>query len=440
MKKFFFNKKIAIIVILALVLCAAVLSACDLFEARLVQISVEYTGGDIFVGGSPDLSKISVGAVYSNKDSREVTGWTLSDIDTSVPGVKTVTVTYTEDGVTVTDTFTVNVVKPQLNAIEVSYSGGDLFIGDELDESKITVTAKYTDGSSNTVTDWTSDFDSETAGTKTVTVTYTEDGVTVTDTFTVNVVKPQLNAIEVSYSGGDLFIGDELDESKITVIAKYTDGSSNTVTDWTVDFDSETAGTKTVTVTYTEDDITVTDTFTVNVAAAKLLRIEAVYSGDDVFVGDSVNKEDIRVTAYYEDGETYEVTNFTFSPVSFDEAGEHTVTVSYASGSETATAELTVRFIPLVPQSLSVLPASEMIVDYSDDIKIDPACVTVTVIYTNGTSKSASGFEITDIETLRGQQEKDGIDHGTFVVSYTENGVTLRSEPIAFRIRYSRKF
>ena len=48
MKKFSFNKKIAIIVILALVLCAAVLSACDLFEARQLAKFGQKKAGKIF--------------------------------------------------------------------------------------------------------------------------------------------------------------------------------------------------------------------------------------------------------------------------------------------------------------------------------------------------------------------------------------------------------
>lgn len=62
-------------------------------------------------------------------------------------------------------------------------------VGDELDTSGMVVTARYEDYKEGSVTGWTtSGFDSSSQGTKTVTVSYTDRGVTKTADFTVSVI------------------------------------------------------------------------------------------------------------------------------------------------------------------------------------------------------------------------------------------------------------
>lgn len=65
-------------------------------------------------------------------------------------------------------------------------------IGDTLNTSGMVVTAKFSDGSSQKVTDYTvSGFNSSSAGNKTVTVSYTYGGITKTATFSVTINKEQ---------------------------------------------------------------------------------------------------------------------------------------------------------------------------------------------------------------------------------------------------------
>ena len=97
-----------------------------------------------------------------------------------------------------------------------------------------------------------SGFDSSTAGEKTITVTYQDK----TTTFTVNVKEaaPVVTLESITVSGPtktEYEIGEELDLTGLVVIAHYSDGSYQEVTDYEVSgFDSAAAGEKTVTVTY----------------------------------------------------------------------------------------------------------------------------------------------------------------------------------------------
>ena len=136
-------------------------------------------------------------------------------------------------------------------------------VGEELDLTGLTVVANYSDGTTETVTDYeVSGFDSTTAGEKTVTVTYQDK----TATFTVT-VKKTLSSITVEGPDKTEYeLGEELDLTGLTVVANYNDGTTETVTGYEVSgFDSTAAGEKTVTVTY--QDKTATFTVTVKEAA-----------------------------------------------------------------------------------------------------------------------------------------------------------------------------
>ncbi len=360
------NKKFIYLVIIVCVLVFTLaLSACNLFEA---QLQAEYRGGDIPVGGELDRSQLFVEITDMTGTTRLGEGeYTLSGFDSSATGPKTVTVTYSKGNKTLTAVFTVNVVEePEpdviLSSVSASYSGDDVVVGGTLDNSAITVTAAYSDGSSRIVEGgWTiSGFDSSTAGAKTVTVTYSEGDISKTCTFTVNVVPQgtippvmELRSISAAYNGGDIVIGGTLDISAITVTATYGDGSSWIVVDgWTISgFDSSTAGAKTVTVTYVEGDISKTCTFTVNVvpqgttpSVVELQSISAAYNGGDVIVNAQPNKVDFVVTAFYSDGNSKRVTDFTLE---FDssQAGQKPCKVIYSENGVERTATVNIMVV-----------------------------------------------------------------------------------------------
>ena len=63
--------------------------------------------------------------------------------------------------------------------------------------------------------------------------------------------------------------------------------------------------------------------------------IFAEYTGDNLIAGNPINKKDIKVTVYYNDGTTKEITNFNISPSVVKEEGENEITVSYGDVSTT---------------------------------------------------------------------------------------------------------
>ena len=271
----------------------------------LESITAIYNGESVLVGGVLNKEDIAVTAHYSDNSSKPVTDFTVGDIDTSTAGEKTVTVTYVEENVTKTTTVTIAVKEPPvtLQSVTAQYTGQAITVGGTLNKSDIAVTAHYSDNSSKPVTDFTvGDIDTSTAGQKEVTVSYVEEGVTKTATVTVTVTEPEppavkLVSITADYSGGNIKVGGELDHADITVTAHYSDGSSNTVTNFSVGgFSSVQAGVCTVTVSYVEDDVTKEATVNITVVddsqsvivnsnlSIHFLELGNQYTGDSVYI------------------------------------------------------------------------------------------------------------------------------------------------------------
>lgn len=79
------------------------------------SIKAVYEGGEIEINGKLDAGKVLVYAIFSDRTTEPITeGYTLSSVDTSAAGEKTVTVTYGEDNPK-TATFTVTVVEVTAN-------------------------------------------------------------------------------------------------------------------------------------------------------------------------------------------------------------------------------------------------------------------------------------------------------------------------------------
>lgn len=116
-----------------------------------------------------------------------------------------------------------------------------------------------------------------------------------------------LDSISVTYSGGDLYIGEELDYSKITVTAHYTDPYYEdkviSAGDYTVEgFDSSSTGNNLVTISYTENEITKTDTFNVLIKEDTLLSIEAS-SHKTFHPGEIMDKSFVSLLGHYASGD-----------------------------------------------------------------------------------------------------------------------------------------
>jgi hypothetical protein len=220
--------------------------------------------------GSFTLSAASIGSIAAGNAGSFTVG------PNTGLGIGTYTATVTVSGGNgISESFTVSfwVTVKSLTGIEVTTppTKTSYVVGETFNPAGLIVKANYNNGNQTAVTGYSlSSPGMSTAGTKTVTVSYTEGSVTKTTTFQITVVVKALTGIAITTAPTktSYIVGEALDTAGMVVTASYNDSNTAAVSTYTTSgFDSSavTAG-QTVTVSYTEGGITKTATFTVTIA------------------------------------------------------------------------------------------------------------------------------------------------------------------------------
>ena len=346
----------------------------DRIEVKTAPAKTSY-----FTGDKLDATGLELNVIYNNGKVEIVDAGFTCDLDVlDVAGEQTVTVTYGDK----TDTFNINVTQLEVTSIEVLTAPDktELFVGETLDTTGLTIQATYNSGKTETVDSGFECTPTEftTAGEHTITVTY--EGCTTT--FKVNLtavlteIKVTTKPSKVTY-----FEGDSLDAAGMVVTAYYND---NTTVDLTEGFICdpellETPGKQTVTVTYDGQ----TTTFEVNVIKVVAVNIEMVKNPSkvDYLVGEVLDTAGLTLKVTYNNGDVETVTNgFICAPEEFTSAGEHTITVTYEDCTTTfkafSTAVLTGISVKTKPSKL----------DYFEGEELNTAGMVVTAYYNDNTT------------------------------------------------------
>ncbi len=244
---------------------------------------------------------------------------------------------YTEDY----DPVTVNSVSITSMPIKTEY-----YTGQSLDLTGLKLTATYSDGTTGIVPVGdisASGFDSSTAGTKTVVLSYGGK----TASFEINVIDVLPVSLEIiSYPKTTYYVGDKFETSGLKVKVYYNDGSSKNASSVSLSYPSgmmNTPGTKTITVTAEGLKIT----YDITVLAVELISIEIVnlptklvYSQRDT----ELDTTNLALMLSYNNGKTENImSGFTCSGFDISTQGEKEIIVSY--GGFTDSYYITVQFI-----------------------------------------------------------------------------------------------
>lgn len=120
-----------------------------------------------------------------------------------------------------------------------------------------------------------------------------------------------------------------------------------------------TTGTKTLTITYTENDVTATCTINIVVkdASVTLSSISATKAKTSYNTNDTLNVDDIAVTATYSDASTATVTGYTTNVSSIDMAteGTKTLTISHTEGTITKTSDISITVTPATTGEVTLI-------------------------------------------------------------------------------------
>lgn len=245
----------------------------ELVDIELTSLpeKLEYVVGEEF-----DPTGLEVTAIYDDESTEVVTDYQITDVDTSVSGTKLVIVSY--QGLTAE--FNVEVKNKEvvtLKSIKVTNKPDKLtyYVDDEFDPTGLEVTATYSDSSTKVVTEscTLSNPNMSSIGVKSITVKYTEGGITKSATFSIKVEpKPHLTDITITKLPINqiYYIKEEFDPTGMEITATYSDGREAVISSndenlsYSYNFDdpSQKSG---VIVIYKEGSYTCQDNFNVEV-------------------------------------------------------------------------------------------------------------------------------------------------------------------------------
>ena len=310
-------------VLTVLLLLTAILPPVTVRAATgiLTNITAAYTGGAAVVGEEIDAADVYVTGYYVSggkmstaqiKDSFLITPATVQK-----EGENRMTVHY--QGYTAE----FSVTGKKVLFIEAEYTGKDeVTVGSEIPKKNLKVTAYYTDGSEEEISNYTLPVTRiYQKGTNTFSVLYGSYMAT----FTVQ--GKEALAIEeliAYYYGDDAIVGNEIDKTKVEVMALYNDGRIETVKNFTLSPSAPSKeGMNKIIVSYGGASATM-EVY----AREKIMEsIEVKYIGQGVIVGKTVDANDIEVIATYDDGTKGRVTAFETSGSLISYEGDNIVLV-----------------------------------------------------------------------------------------------------------------
>lgn len=212
--------------------------------------------------------------------------------------------------------------------------------------------------------------------------------------------------------------GDSFDKTGMVVTVTYDDESTREVTNYNCSPVVLSKDDTYITISYREMMTTVTTTQPVTVKnLLKKIQIITPPTETAYEIGDTIDLTGMVVYAFYSDGTSHEISNYTYSPHVVSSASDTEVTITYTEDGITKTAiqDITVGNTPnLVSIAVSTPPTK---VIYKAGEYFDPSGMVVTATFDNGTTKTVSGYTYSPTGTL---QQDDSV----ITISYTKKGIT----------------
>ncbi len=304
------------------------------------------------------------------------------------------------------------------------------FVGESFSTTGMTVTATYTNGTTNDdVTGYSISPSGTLKATDTkVTVSYTEGGVTKTKDLSITVSNRTLSSISLACSDAfkrDYYVGESFSPAGMTVTATYTDGSSAAVLGYSCmpsgPYSNSDAGTVPVTVSYTEGDVTKTADVEITVIKPTLVSIAISGVETEYEEGDTFSTSGLVVTATYSDESSHGVTgyNIVTSPTNPLAAGTYEFKVEYSEGDVTVSDKVTITVIKPAPTLVSIA-ISGVETEYEEGDTFSTSGLVVTATYSDESSHGVTGYSIVTSPT-------NPLAAGTyeFKVEYSEGDITV---------------
>ncbi len=229
-------------------------------------------------------------------------------------------------------------------------------------------------------------FDPAKVGEQSLTVTHKDK----TATFKVTVRAKTLDSLVITANPTKqtYWKGESLDLSGMVVSVQYNNGTSEVISDYTVEGNLSTLGENTITVRYEEKfaifTVTVREPVLVSITVSELPK-KLIYLEGEMLV-----KSGLVVTAYYDDSSSKIITEYTLSGFT-STPGNKMITVSYQG--KTAAFSVTVEGKTLTSIKVTRKPAKTV---YVEGETFDPSGMIVKAYYNNDTSSEVIDYTVTE--------------------------------------------
>lgn len=319
----------------------------------IITIVATYKGSAIPVGDTFDINDIDVFAVYSDGNrAKIIDSYTIDPEDHIITQLKSnnITITYTSPkDVTFTATVIIEGVR-RLEAIEGYYDGPTVGMGTEALKKYFVVVAKYSDGSSATVTKFTFPDGNIVSETNSGVITIYYNGLYTTVVVpTYSITSSRLMAY---YNGPSVEVGHNFDiaysniriyysgEDTINTYYESVDPELCTFSTTTIDHE----GANHILVQYNGEIGTVSTTMIVIGISPKVVVnfIEATYTGPAIVQGKAFSIERVICKAHYSNGAIVTVRNFTITNNIVELVGPNEFLATYKEDDVTVTTTFTV--------------------------------------------------------------------------------------------------
>ena len=238
------------------------------------------------IGDTFNYDGLKVTAYYRDSTHIEVHDYTVSSPNMNISGYQDVVVTYKENNKSVSASYKINIEEESVITLQyISISGNYKTIfnyGDTFTYSGLIVTAYYSDNSHKEVTGYSvSTPNMYLEGTQSVTVTYSEDGISKSTSYIITINKVEeviLVSISISGTYQTIFEYNEtFNYNGLIVTAYYSNNTSKAVTNYSVSNPNMTlVGSQKVTVTYSENNISKTSSYNITVKE-QVIVLDSIY-------------------------------------------------------------------------------------------------------------------------------------------------------------------
>ena len=290
---------------------------------------------ELFIGDVLDTSGIQATATYSDGTTKALTATdlTVSEIDTSTVGDKTLTVTY--EGVSTT--VTIKVAGITSMQIVSGTLANEVYVGKTLDTSSIEALVTYSSGKSEVVKAASltlGELDTSVMGDKVLAITYR--GFTLE--FAVKVVGVTEIEINKGTVATSVKVGEALDTSTLTAMARYNNDTSKSLANSELTIgtvDTSTAGVKQLTVSYNGVEVTLD----VTVVGVKTLSVVSGSLKNELLVGEALDTSLLQVHVVYTDNteESIGKDKLTLGSIDTSTVGNKTLDITYLDKTESFT-------------------------------------------------------------------------------------------------------